>query len=381
MQVRREGVARQVTVKFSDCTQEDQPKTDGKSVKSLGSVYLALVVLISNSWHPIYNFIYDDHNPNNAFSFLFRNEADANEFVNTVLHLSMPPIYSWSSPPEGVCCYVISDSEPNPMEYKAILLTHSRMEWTYSELYYMFRDTEYDYDRLSIRFHRVDYVDYVSSHVDKLYKPPVNEPPKFSHCVKKPGLALVEFPDESISLEFMSALSAGHKLIFSRRADYITTKAPSRFGSAKSNKGNAEIQLWRKGNSTRLVSRWGDAVDDKWLSMAIPTSGLTTKKDSNRVSIPRIEFNRGRKIDLANLVARDARGKTERRNLGYVTIAFESFKGMWGFFLFVGSQGYLFIFWWFLTGSPFVDREEFVAVHEGREPSESKTALQQLLEL
>ena len=148
----------------------------------------------------------------------------------------------------------------------------------------MYRDTDYHYDHAStrVRFPQAMYPHYISSHIERLFKPAANETPQFSHCEKRVGNVLAEFDDESDCMAFMSSLSSQHTLIFSRSAPHLTTKAPPRFGSPKSNKGNAEVQLWRKGNSIRLLSRWGDHVEDKWISMAVPKDGLEPQRDSNR---------------------------------------------------------------------------------------------------
>lgn len=145
--------------------------------------------------------------------------------------------------------YNISDTEPNPKNYKALMLTHTRFEWRYSELFYTFRDTDYVFDRsqLRVRFPQASYTDYISTHVDKLWKPEVKDRPQFSHCEKRIGHVSLDFEEEDVAKDFMSSLTSGYELLFSRRADYITTKAPSRFKSTKSNKGNAEVQLWQVG--------------------------------------------------------------------------------------------------------------------------------------
>ena len=45
----------------------------------------------------IYSYVYDDSNPNICLSLLFRNQADATEFEETILKLSIPPIFSWGA--------------------------------------------------------------------------------------------------------------------------------------------------------------------------------------------------------------------------------------------------------------------------------------------
>ena len=120
------------------------------------------------------------------------------------------------------------------------------------------------------------------------------------------------------------------------------------------------MQLWRKGHATRLVSRWHDHVEDKWLTIALPagfhadgSGGLSTgghslsssssssssSRDSNIAVLAQVEFQRGRQIDMANLVARGSREKEKEggvgRKLGPVSIAFETVKGEFFFFVFL----------------------------------------------
>lgn len=282
------------------------------------------------NWNKIWSYFYDDSNPNIAVNLQFRTQADAAEFERTVLQLSLPPLFSWSAGSDGRFVYDVADTDPNPKNYKALLITHTRHSWKYSELYYMYRDADYHYDHSNrrVRFPQVYYTDYISNHTEELYKPPVDRPPAFSHCQKKVGNVPIEFDEESVSQAFMSSLTLGHELVFSRKALWITTKPASRFGSAKSNKGSAEVQLWRKGNGTRLVSRWVDKVEDKWLTMALPRShGLASTRDSNRAQLPRVEYDRGRLIDMANLVARSPRVREDAKRVGPITIAFETVRG------------------------------------------------------
>ena len=77
------------------------------------------------------------------------------------------------------------------------------------------------------------------------------------------------------------------------------------------------------------------------MSVQVPRGGLAPSKDTNRASLPKVEYDRGRKLDMANLVARDSRDKEAGKKMGPVTIAFESVKG--------GS--------WFLEKSPFLNKK------------------------
>ena len=369
VQITRDGVERQATVKWSDCSHEKSDRTDG-------------------NYNKIYSYVYDDNNPNIALSLLFGKTTDATEFEETILHLSLPPVYAWSNGVRSRYVYDITDTEPNFKNYKACLLQHSHSNWKYSELFYMYRDTDYQYDRsaLRIRFPQVYYIDYISTHVDKLYKPPSDQKPHFSHCEKRLNNAPIDFDDKSASEAFISSLTAGHELIFSRRAHSITTRAPSRLKSSKSNKGNAEVQLWRKGNFIRLVSRWDDRVEDKWMSMVIPRAGLNHTKYDNRASLPEVEYDRGRVIDMANMVARNPREKAEGKRTGPITIAFELVRGE----SFGKPCRYPSCCCWLFVhrsapanrcGNGRLDREEFAAALEGTEPPKTKNALDDLLSM
>ena len=310
VRISREGLTRQAMVKWSDCSHEKHDRTDG-------------------AWNPIYDYVYDDSNPNICLSLLFRNTADAADFESTILNLSFPPTFSWKASTDARCVYNVSDSEPDVKHYKALVISHSRFEWRYAELFYLYSNTDFIYDRraLRIRLPQVYYTDYISTHVDKGYPATPDKPPYFSHCEKRVGNTQLDFEQESLSQKFISSLTAGHELIFSRCADYITTKTPNRFKITKSNKGSAEIQLWRKANSKRLLSRWGDMVENKWLTMAVSPESLIPGRDSNRANFEKLEYNLGRKIDMSRLVAVEPRDKKNSGKLGPISIAFATFRG------------------------------------------------------
>ncbi|KAL9606256.1 MAG: hypothetical protein Q9179_000595 [Wetmoreana sp. 5 TL-2023] len=175
---------------------------------------------IDGKYNRAYTYAYDEGQPNVAFSLLFMNSADATDFGNTVLKLSSPPTLTWSTGPNNRFVSNISDAEPNAGKYKAILLTHTRLEWKYSELFYMYRDTDYIYHRTF-----------------SLYKAEPTHSPHFSRCDKHVGNVSIELDEESISFALLSSLTPGHKLIFSRHAHYVAIKGPRKFGSAKSSKG------------------------------------------------------------------------------------------------------------------------------------------------
>jgi len=325
VQLSRDGISRLILAKWSDCQHETLGKTDG-------------------NYNKIYSYYYDDSNPNIAISLQFRTQADATDFENTILQLNLPAAFKWSTGLDSRFVYNVSDTEPTPKNYKALMITRTRLSWKYAELFYMYRDTDYQYDHanLCVRLPQVYYTDYISSHVDKLYQPRPDQLPEFSHCVKKVGNLSLTFDDSDVAQAFMNSLTGGHNLVFSRRAHWITTKPRSLLGRPKSNKGNAEVQLWCKnspangtnGNATtsmRLVSRWDDHVEDKWITIAIPrtlmSSGAYNATDSNRAVLPHVQYDRGRLIDMASMVARNPRAAAHTRGTGPVIIAFETVKG------------------------------------------------------
>ena len=196
-------------------------------------------------------------------------------------------------------------------------------------------DTDYKHDTLlnSVNFPQLYHSDYISGHVQEHWKP--ERPAQFSECVKKVNQLTIEFPDDTAIYSFMSALSEQHNLVFACRASHISTKAPARWrGAPKSNKGAAEIQLWRKGNSTRIVARWGDMVDEKWISLPITEKSMTYSNNSNRVSFLNCVYARGKNINMGDLVAVQPKEKSKAERSGALTIAFarpsdqEKFVGM-----------------------------------------------------
>ncbi|KAI4178364.1 MAG: hypothetical protein LQ348_005618 [Seirophora lacunosa] len=309
--ISREGTARSAIVKWSDCLHERSDTTDG-------------------NYNRIYNYVYDENDPNIAISLLFRTSADAADFENTVLKLSTSPVMSWSNGHDSRHAYNISNTEP-PKNYKGILVTHTRLGCKYSELFHMYRDTDYIYDHTPtrVRFPKIQYTHYVSSHFDKAYKPDHATPPHFSHCDKRIETATVDLESEQLAFKFISALTPGHELIFSRRATSLATKG-----------GPAEVQLWRKNHDGArtfrllMLARWteeeeGTATEYKWLGLQIESGAVMVHDGSNRASFPKSSYyTRGRKLDMAGLQPRDPKGVQEGKiRNGPVTIDFESVGG------------------------------------------------------
>lgn len=308
VQVSRDEHSRQVLIKWSDTCQERSGKTDG-------------------NYNPLYSYVYDDNSPNIGLSLNFRSQQVAEEFEKAVLNLSIQPTFSWSQTNSSGLVYDVSDTGAEQKQYKAIQLFRTRLTWKYCDLYYLYRDTDYVYDHsnLRVRFPQINHTDYISSHVDKLYR--ADAPVVFSHCAKKLANMQADFSDEATLRSFMSSLTP-YELLFSRRALSLIAKGKSLFGSKKSKKGDAEVQIWRKGNSIQLTARWDDEVPDKWFTMPVVSGKIDPSKDSNQAGFPSAEYSRGTMIDLANIVSRSPKSASMARKEGSVTITFKSVRGM-----------------------------------------------------
>ncbi|KAI9886489.1 MAG: hypothetical protein M1823_001739 [Watsoniomyces obsoletus] len=310
VQISRDGTSRSLMLKWSDCSRLHL-KTDG-------------------NYNKVYSCVYADDNPNRAVRILFRSEVEAENFERVILRPSLDAIYEWSSRSVDGVVYNVHEPEPEPKQYKAILLTYDHQKWKYSDLFYMYRDTDYKYshETTAVRLPQVHYTTYLSDHVERLFPPPVDPPPSFSHAEKKLGHTLIQFDDESSLKEFMNSLSLDCRLIFSRRVDWLSTKKPSgpfSHSKSKSSKGPAEVQVWQSGLKTRLIGRWGDKVDDKWMSLVVPSglSGVGTR-GSNRATLPRGPIERGTMVDMARMQATRPREESKGSKEGQVTIAFET---------------------------------------------------------
>lgn len=320
--MRRESDNQYATmVRWSDCTYEANNKTDG-------------------NYNKVYSYIYKENAPNIALSLCFRNVGDADAFETAILRLPSTPIFSWPStisPTHFV--HTVSDTGENTKNYRAILLIRTRHGWRYSALLYVYRDTDFQYARATkqyqLQFHQAYFTHYISNHFGHTFLP--KEPPHFEKCEKllcsqkSDSLddSLIEFDDEVDCMRFLSSLGSGHQMIFSRRASFISTKRPSRFrfGSINSNKGPADVQLWQKGNSVRLLTRWVHGVEDKWMSMTVPPQGMDRQGGSYRASLPNVDYQRGRKVNMSNMEATDPSNRADGKKSGPIIIGFETAVG------------------------------------------------------
>ncbi|KAL9594479.1 MAG: hypothetical protein Q9219_007013 [cf. Caloplaca sp. 3 TL-2023] len=339
VRIRREGTVCAVTIKWSDCTHERSDQTDGHHNR-------------------VYNYVYDENDPSVVLHLQFRSSADAIDFENTILTLSFSPCLTWSIGPDLRQIYDLSDRGPSPQNYKAILITHNRLQWKYSELFYMYRDTDYIYTSSPprVRFPFVYYTDYISSDVDKLYKPDPDAKTRFSHCEKKIGTVSVDFATEQLGFQFMSSLTPGHELVFFRRAVSVTTKNPSKWRkSFKAEKNSAAVHIWQTAqNKNLLLVRWEDNVKDMWMSTSLQFRTMEYAEDSNMANFPKLEYDRGSRINMVALVARDSKGQLRGNpKVGPVIICFETVQ----------------------------DREEFSAALDRKTPSSAmeKAPLYQLM--
>ncbi|KAE8354898.1 hypothetical protein BDV28DRAFT_65884 [Aspergillus coremiiformis] len=303
VQICRGADAEQVLVKWSDTCQERSTKTDG-------------------NYHPLYSYVYDDNSPDIGLGLQFRSLKQAEDFEKAILSMFSQPSFSWDQPSSSGHVYDVVDPSGDQKQYKAILLIQSRLSWKYGSLYYVYRDTDYAYDHraLRARFPRIFYTDYISSHVDRLY--PADRPVSFSHCEKKVGNMTVEFNDEPLLRGFISSLANGYELLFSRRAVSLVTKGKGLFGARKSNKGETEVQLWKKGTSLQLSARWDDHITDKWLTVSVPPGSVQPTKDGTRIEFATLPYSRGTFLNMAGILAVAPRDPNVARRAGQIAIAF-----------------------------------------------------------
>lgn len=338
VQIGREDVSRQVLLKWSDTCQERSDKTDG-------------------SYNTLHSHVYDDSAPNIGVAIHFRSQQAAEEFEKAILELNFRPDFAWSQPSSSGRIYDVVDTETDQKQYKAVAIFQNRSSWRYSDVYYLYRDTDFAYEHssLSVRFPRAYYTDYISNHVDQLYH--ADGPVTFSHCEKKTGQAIIEFNNETVSHSFLSALSPLYELQYSRRIHSLSTKSKSLFGSKKSSKGGAEIQLWRRGNGFQLAARWDDHIPEKWLTMTLSSDCSHVAKEGFKVNFPKMAYTRGATLDMMNILARSLKSHHVGNREGTFSIVFQNAKGEYSSTPVGGTT---------LNMNSITDREQFLAVLQGR---------------
>lgn len=308
VQLSREDMSRQIHLKWSDTGQERSDKTDG-------------------NYNTLHSYVYDASAPNIGVSIHFRTQQDAEHFEKAVLELPVQPAFAWSQPSSSGRIYDVLDTGPEHKQYKSLVLFQHRSPWRYSDIYYLYRDTDYAFQHssLALRFPRAYYTDYISSHVEQLYH--AEGPVSFSHCEKKTDQATIEFSEEAVAHSFLSALSPLYELQYSRRIVSLSTKGSSLFGSKRSSKGGAEIQLWRRGSGFQLAARWDDNVSEKWLTITVPSGCSFSLKDGFRVNLPKMAYARGATLDMMHILARSVKSNGVGHREGALCLAFRNAQG------------------------------------------------------
>lgn len=306
VQINREDLSRQVLLKWSDACQE-RSKTDG-------------------NYNILHSYIYDDSAPNIGVGLHFSTEQGAKDFERAILEINFKPDFSWAEPSSSGRTYNVVDTGTSHKQYKAAVIFQNNPPWRYSDVYYLYRDTDfvYQHSSLSVQFPCASYTDYISSHVNQLFA--ADKPVVFSHCEKRTGLAVIAFNSDSVSRAFMSAFSPLYDLSYSRRIQSLSTKSNLLRGK-KSGKGGAEIQLWRRGNTTQLTARWDDGVPDKWLSMSLPSDVSESPKENTRVNFPKLPYSRGMSLDMMKIMARTPKSSNFVDREGAISIVFQTVQG------------------------------------------------------
>ncbi|OKP14140.1 hypothetical protein PENSUB_134 [Penicillium subrubescens] len=132
--------------------------------------------------------MYDGNAPNIEAGLHFRTQQNAAEFEKAVIELNCRSDFAWSEPSYSGRMYDVVDTGTEHKQYKAIVLCHERSSRRYSDIYYLYRDADFTYDHrsLDVHFPQISFTDYISTHVDQLYR--AHAPVGFSHCDKKTRL-------------------------------------------------------------------------------------------------------------------------------------------------------------------------------------------------
>ncbi|PYH95253.1 hypothetical protein BO71DRAFT_377842 [Aspergillus ellipticus CBS 707.79] len=305
VQVSHEKGAGYIMLKWSDTCQERSSKTDG-------------------NYNPLFSYVYDYGNPNIGLGIRFRSQEVAKELSRVILSMNARSMFSWAQTDSSGHVYNVVDVAEEERQYKAIILCQNRLGWSQCNLHYLYRDTDYTYQHSSLRvqFPRLFHADYISSHVEQLYR--ADQRVYFSHCEKATGAMVAQFNDEHILRDFMSSLASSHKLMFSRRATSLMTKERHLWRPKRSIKGDSEVQVWRDGDKLRLASRWGDHIMERWLTLAIPQ--LKPSRAGNWVSFPAITYSRGMVLNLAQIAAGSPKNSHKERQSGPITITFPTIQ-------------------------------------------------------
>ncbi|CAG8197792.1 unnamed protein product [Penicillium olsonii] len=306
--IKRDDLSRQVLLQWSDTCQARSDKTDG-------------------NYNTLHSYVYDESAPNLGIGLQFSKQELAEEFERAVLEMGFRPCFSWSQPSSSGLVYDVVDSGIEHKQYKAILVLRNRSAWQYSDLYFIYRDTDYTYDHTthSVCFHHIYSTDYISTHVDQLYHP--EDAVTFSHCEKKTNQATIEFGNEITARPFLSSLSPLYENVYSRRVQHLSTKTSAILGFQKLGKGNVELQLWRRGTSFQLAARLAGIASDKWLTISVPSELVDTSKDKTRVVFPRTTYLRGTTLDMMNIMARAPKNPTVKNKEAALSISFYGSEG------------------------------------------------------
>lgn len=137
VQISREDVSRQALLKWSDTCQQRSGKTDVNHTT-------------------LHSYVYDDGAPNVGVALHFRTQQAAEDFEKAILELNFSPDFAWSQPSSSGRVYDVIDTGTERKQYKAVVLFQNYSSWRYSDVYYLYRDTDYAYDHssLSVRFPR-----------------------------------------------------------------------------------------------------------------------------------------------------------------------------------------------------------------------------------
>ncbi|CAZ85639.1 unnamed protein product [Tuber melanosporum] len=288
VQVRSDG-AQKLTVRWSDCGQR--------------------VSAADGSFNELISYVYNEEKPNRCLGLGFGSIDDANSFEEVVSKLTLREKYRWDSTQESRYIYSIRNPTDNAERFKGLLIRHRGFEWRYSEVFYLPRDLDFELKDKGhrLRLLKAYYTNYVSDHVGKYLDLEPGKQPKFSRCEKKIDSVNLCFGTIEDAQGLLRHIADRWELKFARqiaRVSYKPTNQRSFFRVATSSGfGPADLSLWKRGDTQRLVIRRSSPSSSAELYLTAVLR-MDFDHDFEKMVIEKnVEIAKGELVDIATMEA------------------------------------------------------------------------------
>ncbi|KAG0125620.1 hypothetical protein HOY82DRAFT_616354 [Tuber indicum] len=341
VQVRSDG-AQKLTVRWSDCGQR--------------------VSAADGSFNELISYVYNEEKPNRCLGLGFGSVDDANNFEEVVSKLTLREKYRWDSTQESRYIYSIRNPTDNAERFKGLLIRHRGFEWRVavprskgksrnwesealenmegagyyftgrfltsnfhfcagapSLYFYLFfsptkssevpRDLDFELKDKGhrLRLLKAYYTNYVSDHVGKYLDLEPGKQPKFSRCEKKIDSVNLCFGNIEDAQGFLRHVADRWELKFARqiaRVSYKPTNQRSFFRVATSSGfGPADLSLWKRGDTQRLVIRRSSPSSSAELYLTAVLR-MDFDHDFEKMVIEKnVEIAKGELVDIATMEA------------------------------------------------------------------------------